>query len=96
VQAALGPCPALRLLPMQGAMYALVDIRRTGLSGTAFAEALLAAERIAVMPGESFGRAAAGHVRIALTAPDDMLGEALDRVARFAEGQARDRAAPAG
>ena len=96
VQAALGPCPALRLLPMQGAMYAFVDSRPTGLSGVAFAEALLEAERIAVMPGESFGRAAAGHVRIGLTAPDDVLEDALGRLARFAEARAEDRAARAG
>lgn len=34
-----------------GGMYLMLDIRETGLSGVAFAEALLEAERIAVMPG---------------------------------------------
>jgi arginine:pyruvate transaminase len=92
VEAALGPCPALRVLPMAGAMYAFADIRATGLSGTAFAEALLAAERIAVMPGESFGAAAAGHVRIALTAADAALADALARLARFAEARAMEGA----
>jgi hypothetical protein len=44
---------------------------RTGMSGTGFAEALLEEMQVAVMPGESFGAAAAGHVRVALTLPDD-------------------------
>jgi arginine:pyruvate transaminase len=95
VERALGPCPALRLLPMEATMYAFVDVRPTGLSGAAFAGDLLEQERIAVMPGESFGRAAAGHVRIALTAPDAALEAALARIARFAEARAAARSATA-
>ena len=62
----------------------MLDIRATGLSGTAFAEALLEAERIAVMPGESFGRAAAGHVRVAMTVADEAFADALARLVAFA------------
>jgi arginine:pyruvate transaminase len=40
------------------------------MTGEAFAQHLLATRHIAVMPGESFGRAAAGHVRVALTVDD--------------------------
>jgi arginine:pyruvate transaminase len=65
-------------------MYLMLDIRATGLSGNAFAEALLEKERIAVMPGESFGAAAAGHVRVALTLADDALAEAIGRLEAFA------------
>jgi arginine:pyruvate transaminase len=78
--------------PLAGAMYAMLDIRATGLTGEAFAEALLDAERIAVMPGESFGQAAAGHVRVAMTVPDDRYAEALGRLLSFA---ARLAASPA-
>jgi arginine:pyruvate transaminase len=54
-----------KLVPAQGAMYVMLDLRATGLSGKEFASRLLDDELIAVMPGESFGEAAAGHVRIA-------------------------------
>ena len=74
----------VRALPAQGAMYLLLDIRATGLSGQAFAEKLLADQAIAVMPGESFGAAAAGHVRIALTLEDARFEAALARVLAFA------------
>lgn len=67
-----------------GAMYVMLDIRATGLGGEAFANALLDAEGIAVMPGESFGEAAASHLRIALTVPDAALADALARIADFA------------
>ncbi len=75
----------LSVVPPEGAMYVMVDIRATGLSGDAFADRLLDTHRIAVMPGESFGAASAGHIRIALTTSDDRLEEALGTLVTFAE-----------
>ena len=82
--AALGNGPGLSIAPPQGGMYVMADVRATGLSGAAFAERLLDEELIGVMPGESFGQAAAGHIRIALTVADNELEAALRRVAAFA------------
>ena len=76
---------AIRAIPSAGAMYVMLDIRATGLSGNAFAERLLEEERIAVMPGESFGAPAAGHLRVAMTIPDDDFAEAMARLAAFAD-----------
>ncbi|MEL7150343.1 MAG: pyridoxal phosphate-dependent aminotransferase [Pseudomonadota bacterium] len=73
----------LSVVPSTASMYLMADIRPTGLSGEAFAHSLLDTHRIAVMPGESFGSAAAGHVRIALTVEDDRLFDALDTLAGF-------------
>ncbi|PTX56081.1 arginine:pyruvate transaminase [Litoreibacter ponti] len=75
---------AVRLVPNAGAMYLMLDVRDTGLSGEAFALALLHQERIAVMPGESFGEAAAGHVRVAMTVEDARFEDALRRIVAFA------------
>jgi aspartate/methionine/tyrosine aminotransferase len=36
------------------------------------------------MPGESFGRAGRGHVRISLTANEDDVSEACKRIVRYA------------
>ena len=74
----------VRAVPAQGAMYVMLDLRATGMSGEDFANALLDAEHIAVMPGESFGTAAAGHVRVAMTIADDQYLDALNRLIRFA------------
>jgi len=79
---------AVRLIPPQGAMYLMLDVRATGLSGDAFANALLDEAHVAVMPGESFGKAAAGHVRVAMTVNDAAFGEALTGLARFAAARA--------
>ena len=77
----------VRPVPVQGAMYAMLDIRATGLTGEGFANALLDATHIAVMPGESFGTAAAGHVRVAMTVDDDSYVAALNRLVEFAKTQ---------
>jgi arginine:pyruvate transaminase len=74
----------VRAVPAQGAMYVMLDLRATGMSGEDFANALLDAEHIAVMPGESFGAAAAGHVRVAMTVADDQYMDALNRLIAFA------------
>ena len=79
---------AVRMIPPQGAMYMMLDIRSTGMTGDEFANALLDEHHIAVMPGESFGDAAAGHLRVALTVEDQRLEDALTTLVRFAEENA--------
>ena len=90
--AAFAGANGVSVSPPDGGMYVLLDIRATGMTGPEFARALLDAEGIAVMPGESFGRAAAGHVRIALTVPDAALTRALGRIRSFAEARAAEAA----
>lgn len=75
---------AVRLIPASGAMYLMLDIRGTGLSGDDFADRLLDQHAIAVMPGESFGSSAAGHIRVAMTVDDDAFIAALTRLLDFA------------
>lgn len=76
-----------QLVPAQGAMYVMLDVRATGMSGKDFANGLLDEELIAVMPGESFGQAAAGHLRIALTVDDDRLEDAIVRLLAYAKAR---------
>ncbi|NRB35018.1 MAG: pyridoxal phosphate-dependent aminotransferase, partial [Rhodobacteraceae bacterium] len=66
------------MIPSGGAMYVMLDLRATGMSGEDFANHLLDTHKIAVMPGESFGKAAAGHVRVAMTVADDAFATALE------------------
>ena len=75
---------AVGVIPAQGAMYLMLDIRATGLSGETFANRLLDRHHIAVMPGESFGRAAEGHVRVAMTVEDVAFAKALETLVTFA------------
>jgi arginine:pyruvate transaminase len=79
-------------VPSGGAMYLMLDIRATGLSGEDFAESLLERHHVAVMPGESFGQAAAGHLRVALTVDDATLQAALATLIAHAEALSRETA----
>jgi aminotransferase len=75
---ALGiPC-----VPPDGAFYVLVDIRASGMTSEQFAYALLEREGVFVYPGSYFGREAEGFVRISLVLPEDVLGDALERMRR--------------
>ena len=74
----------VRAVPPSAGMYLLLDIRKSGLSGIEFARGLLKAQKIAVMPGESFGSEAAGHVRIALCEDCSVLLPALGSLIEFA------------
>ena len=87
-QAVLAGQNVVGTVPNAGAMYMMLDITATGLSGEAFAYGLLEAHHIAVMPGESFGAAAAGHVRVAMTIEDGAFTAAMETLFAYAQGLA--------
>jgi arginine:pyruvate transaminase len=74
----------LRVHRPEAGMFALVDVRATGLSGEAFASGLLDHRKVAVMPGESFGAGLSGWLRLSLTQPDDRTTIAATRIAAHA------------
>ena len=80
----LGQAPGISCHLPEGGMFIMADVRRTGLSGEDFALRLLDAESVVTMPGEAFGEAGAGHLRLALTAEEHVIAEACRRIARFA------------
>jgi arginine:pyruvate transaminase len=74
----------LRVHRPEAGMFALIDVRATGLSGEAFAASLLDRQKVAVMPGESFGAGLSGWLRLSLTQPDDRTVLAANRIAAHA------------
>lgn len=85
MSALLAEAPQCRVAPPEGGMFVLLDCRGTGLSSQQFAEGLLDSEHVAVLPCDRFGASAAGHLRIALSAPDRRLEEAGRRIVRYAQ-----------
>lgn len=69
----------------EGGMFTMLDIRPTGVSGVDFARKLLAEEGVVTMPGESFGAAGAGHLRVAMTVDETLMAEAAVRIRRVAD-----------
>ncbi|HDQ35086.1 MAG TPA: pyridoxal phosphate-dependent aminotransferase [Chloroflexi bacterium] len=69
----------------QGAFYAFPCISATGMDDNTFAEMLLKEERVAVVPGQAFGKSGAGYVRMSYATAYDKIEIALERIARFAQ-----------
>lgn len=67
----------------KGAFYIFPSIKDTGLSSMQFAEELLKAEKVALVPGDAFGASGEGFVRCSYAASVENLSEALLRIERF-------------
>lgn len=77
-----------------GAFYAFPYIGHTGLTSEQFAEQLLLAERVAVVPGSVFGASGEGYVRASYASSIEQLQEAIARIQRFMKKwQTQDEAA---
>ena len=66
-----------------GAFYAFPSIHNTGLDDETFAERLLLEEKVAVVPGSSFGDAGIGFVRCSYATSYEKLEIALEKIGRF-------------
>lgn len=68
-------------LPLpEGAFYAFVDGRETGLDSAALAAKMLDEAHVAVVPGIAFGDAGEGHVRMSFATGDDALIQTIERL----------------
>ncbi len=66
-----------------GAFYVFPSVHNTGLDDEAFAEKLLLEEKVAVVPGSSFGDAGIGFVRCSYATSYEKLEIALEKIGRF-------------
>lgn len=69
----------------EGAFYVFPCIKSTGLSSEEFCERLLYSKRVAVIPGDAFGKCGEGFIRISYAYSLNHLKEALKRIQEFLE-----------
>lgn len=67
----------------EATFYMFVNIERTGLKSEEFAYKLLEQERVAVVPGKTYGASYDSYIRIAYTVDEALLKEAISRINRF-------------
>lgn len=67
----------------QGAFYILVDVSQHQADDLKFCEALLADQKLAVVPGSAFGRKGQGQIRMTYAASLETLEKALNRLEKF-------------
>lgn len=67
----------------RGAFYVFPCIKSTGLTSKQFCELLLAEEKCACVPGDAFGEAGEGYVRISYAYSIEQLKDGLGRIENF-------------
>ncbi|MBL1223669.1 pyridoxal phosphate-dependent aminotransferase [Enterococcus sp. BWR-S5] len=84
VEKRVAAIPFLSMLPVQGTIYAFINIEKTGLDSVAFTEKLLKETNVLVIPGKAFGETTGNHhVRLAATQNLEELKEAFDRIEKM-------------
>ena len=66
-----------------GAFYAFPNVQVTGMDDETFAQKLLEEQRVAVVPGRSFGAGGEGFVRCSYATAYEKIEQALDRMQLF-------------
>lgn len=67
----------------QGAFYVFPCIKSTGMTSMEFCKALLAQQKVAVVPGTAFGQCGEGFIRCSYASSIDNISAALDRIEKF-------------
>ena len=67
----------------RGSFYAFPCIRSTGLTSKEFAVRLLESEKVACVPGSTFGPCGEGHLRCCFATSMDQIETACERIARL-------------
>ena len=73
----------ISVLPPKGTFYLFPNITATGLSSAEVADRILKEAHVLVLPGNAFGDAGEGYIRIAVTVGVDKINEAFDRIAKM-------------
>lgn len=73
----------ISVLPPKGTFYLFPNIKATGLSSQEVADRILKEAHVLVLPGNAFGEAGEGYIRIAVTVGVDKINEAFDRIAKM-------------
>ena len=66
-----------------GAFYAFPSIKNTGLTSEEFCERFLMEKKVAIVPGNAFGKCGEGHFRLSYAASMENIKTAMERLAEF-------------
>ena len=73
----------LKCFSPKGAFYVFPSVEKLGVTGDEFANGLLRAQKVAVVPGSAFGGAGLYHVRCSYATSMSKLSEAIDRIEKY-------------
>ncbi|MBQ8790456.1 MAG: aminotransferase class I/II-fold pyridoxal phosphate-dependent enzyme [Ruminiclostridium sp.] len=67
----------------EGAFYIFPSIKSTGLTSQEFCERLIESHRVAVVPGDAFGKCGEGFIRVSYAYSLNHINTALERIGEF-------------
>ena len=73
----------LKCFEAKGAFYLFPSVASTGMNGEQFANALLKAQKVAVVPGSAFGRGGENNIRVSYAYSLEELERAIGRIKKF-------------
>ena len=76
----LNKIPGISCLKPGGAIYVFPSIAGTGLTSDQFADLMLEQAGVAVLPGNNFGAAGEGFVRLCYAVSRERIAEGLKRI----------------
>ena len=79
----LSTMPHLTYLRPESGMFIMVDVSDLFDDDKEFAQRLLDAGAVSVLPGSAFGQGTSGHVRLSLVQPQEILMKGCDRIEKF-------------
>ena len=80
--------PKINYIKPASGMFVMVDVSSVESDDKIFAENLLDAELLSVLPGSAFGSALNGYVRLSLVQPEDILQIGCERLEKFIQHSA--------
>lgn len=79
----LDALPGLACAQPEGGMFAMLDVRDSGMTAQEFAMGLLNQQRLSTLPADAFGPSAKGFLRINMAVPDATLKTVAGRIEAF-------------
>jgi len=79
----LSSMPHLTFHRPESGMFIMINVSNLFEDDKEFAQKLLDAEAVSVLPGSAFGKATCGFVRLSLAQPEDVIMKGCDRLEKF-------------
>lgn len=77
----------------EGAFYIFPSIKSTGLTSQEFCERLIESHRVAVVPGDAFGKCGEGFIRVSYAYSLNHINTAIERIGEFLKELRNDKKA---
>ena len=75
--------PWMSVLEPKGTFYLFINIKDTGRSSEEVSQLILKNAKVLSIPGNAFGKAGEGYIRIACTVKKEIMIEAFDRISEI-------------